>query len=197
MRPKERSFYNEMDQSHEQNKEKTLPFWKLTLFFLFLIVGVEIILFSFGKAIKNAPDTGFSVKGIANSTLDLVSSKESGDEVETIISQGVLCKNLAKNIKKEVVCSIDPEGIIVSGKISDFLPGNAAAYITPKVENGKIRFEVTKLTIGSIAVSKWIAGPVSAGLSKAVSSSLPLNQEVKRIDLMSASMVVITSKKIQ
>lgn len=197
MRSKERSFYNEMDQSHEQNKEKTLPFWKLVLFFLVLILAVEVVLFSFGKALKNAPETGFTVKGISNSALNLVSSKESGDEVETIISQGVLCANLSKNIKKEVECSIDPEGIIISGKISDLLPGNASAYIVPKVENGKINFEVTKLMIGSIGVSKWIAGPVSTGLSKAVSSSLPLNQEVKRIDLVSASMVVITSKKSQ
>jgi hypothetical protein len=195
MSSKERSFYNEMDQSHKKIEEKTLPFWKLTIFFLILIIVLEIVLFSIGRAFKKIPDSGFSVKGIKNGAIDLVNNQEIGNELETTISQGVLCSNLVKNIKKEVECSVNNDGIIISGKVSDLLPGNTAVYIVPKIVDGEVIFEATKVMVGSIGVSKFIATPITSGLSKAISSSLPINAEVKRIDLLPASMVIITSKK--
>jgi len=192
MKPKQRSFYEEMDQSHSAQKEKTLSFWKLGLFFLALIVVCEVILFLLGRGIRSKPDTEFAVRGAANLGSNLVSQNEAGGEVQTVISQGALCSKLVERSKKEVSCSIDQDGIMISGKISPLLPQNTTAYVKPKVVAGKVKFDVEKVTVGSFAVARFVAYPLSSALSLSLGGNLQGVGEITKIDLEPAVMVIVS-----
>lgn len=194
MSSKERSFYAEMDRKKRKNKEKTLSFWELILFFIVLIAVCEGVVFGIGRSIRSNPDDSFAVKGMTSQGLNLISTSPSGTgESQTSISQGALCSKIVENIKRPVSCAINIDGIVISGKVSELLPQNTSVYVAPKVENDKIKFDLTKVTLGSFNIAKFVGYPISQALSSVVNASLPVSGVVTRIDLEPAVMILWTT----
>jgi len=192
---RDESFYEEMDRTHDEDKQKTLSFPKLIIFFLLLILIGEVALFTLGRAIRSRPDREFSVKGLATQGLNLISTTENGEVNETIISQGSLCSLLIQGSSREISCSIEPDGIMISGKFSPLLPDNASVILKPIVKDKKINFEIEKAKIGNISIGRFVAYPITSALKTSTLSAVPANQEVVRIDLKPAVMVISTTSK--
>jgi len=196
MKSEEKEFYRELDKDKSRTKEKTLSFWTLGALVLAVIFVGELALFWFGRGIRSAPRIDFSVRGQSGLAPEISSTTEQDGISQTIISQGAMCSKLTSSLKGEITCAISKEGIIISGKISPLLPKNASVYITPKVQDKKVKFEITKVTIGKIAFARMVATPISSAISSAVNSSLPADSQVTSIDLKNAFMVIVTSKKL-
>ena len=192
MKSNKRSFYDEMDRHNRTDKEKTLSFWELIAFFIILIVICEGVVFGIGKAIRSNPQNTLAVPGALSQGLNLVSTSDSNGESQTSISQGALCSEIVKKIGRQVTCAIDTDGIVISGKVSALLPQNASVYIMPKVENNKLKFDLTKVTVGSIGVAKFIGSPISSAIDSVVGANLPPNTLVNRIDLEPAVMIIVS-----
>ena len=192
MSSKMRLFYKEMDRNNRKNKEKTLSFWELILFFVVLIIICEGVVFGIGRAIRSTPKNDLAVQGGLSQGLKLISTSESNGEEQTSISQGALCSEIVKKIGRQVSCAIDTDGIVISGKVSALLPQNASVYIMPSVEGGRLKFDLTKVTIGSIGIAKFIGSPISSAINSVVGASLPSNTLITRIDLEPAVMVIVS-----
>jgi hypothetical protein len=194
MPTKQEDFYKDLDRDKKRTREKTLSFWTLSIFFLVIIIVGEIVLFTLGRGIRTQPEGNFSVKGLTEG-LNLSSTKEAGDQSETIISQGTLCKQMIDKLNGDISCTISQDGIIIFGKFSPVLPKNSSVYLVPSIQDERIKFDITKVTIGNIGISKLFAAPVSTLITSATNASLPANSRVVRVDLQEAVMIVWTASK--
>lgn len=195
MEKQEKEFYIELDESHLSKREKTLSPWSLTLFFLVIILIVEIAIFYLGRNLRVSldEDSTRAIKPTGGQTL-INNSSEKG-EFTVYLPEGLLCSQIAEEVKGDVSCIITPEALQISGKISPLLPANANAYFVPKIEDDQAKLELKEVKIGKIGTFQFLGSPLNPVLNKALKSSLGGdNIRVKSIDLETGLMVIIAER---
>jgi len=184
-------FYQELDAAKERPGSCNCVSFAV-LFALVLLVS-EIFVFSFFKNLKSAPD----LKGSNSSGVQVTenfSKIDLGDNsFQYSLSQGQFCSALPRNL----ACLISQDGIIVSGKISPYLPQNASVYIRPKIVDEKLSFEVLKCTIGVLTVPKFFVFGTMSTLNSSLSKQIPEldGAKVKNVELGEGVMLISAEPK--
>lgn len=191
----EKEFYKELDKSHRVKKDKTLSAWSLALFFIVLIAVCEGVIFYLGKNLKVKPDDELTHSANVQGELSLVSEPNFESNQPIYVPEGLLCSTLASSLGNEVKCSITPEAIQVSGKISGLLPANATAFFVPKIEYDQAKLELDDVKIGKVSTFRFLGSPLNPLINKALKATVSKqNFKVKKIDLETGIMVILVDK---
>ena len=199
MKEKKEEFYSTLDDSKlKREKKSSCSLLSLGIFFLIVLVILELSLYFIARGFKSneknensvTPSGELEMKG---SGIDL------GDNRFALsVSQGILCSSIEKTINvQDLSCAISETGIELTGKFSPLLPKNTKVIVIPVAENGKVAFRVKRLTIGFIPAPSFLLKNISTSLSSALYASFPdlEKAEVDKVELQEAVMT-ITAKKI-
>lgn len=196
---KDQEFYSTLDNSAaKRGKKNSCSCLALGIFFLVVLVILELGLFFIARGFraneKNSnsvtPSGELEMKG---SGIDL------GDNRFALtISQGILCNAIANTSGiKNLNCAITADGIELSGKISSYLPSNAKVILIPTQQNGKVVFQIKRLSVGFIPVPSFLAKSISNSMGLALYTTFPdlEKAQVDKVELQEAVMT-ITAKKV-
>ena len=195
----EKEFYKELDKSHEvkkrARKDKTLSAWSLVIFFIVLIGVCEGMVFYLGSNLKVRPDSELTSSTYLLGGINLVTAPNLESDQPIYIPEGLLCSKLASTLGHDAKCSITPEAIQVSGKLSGSLPANTSAFFVPKVGKDSVSLELKDIKIGNISTFKFLGAPLNPIINSALKASVGSGDfRIKSIDLDTAVMVIVVSK---
>lgn len=192
-------FYSDLDTSKTaRESKKSCSCQALVIFFVLLLIVLELSLFFVARSIKSGPkDVGFvSPEGqleMKGSGIDI------GDgRFALSVSQGMLCSSLLQaKVIQNLSCAISEEGITVAGKFSSYLPSNARIVLVPQAKDGRVDFETKRVTIGSIPVPSFLSSGLDKTLNSALYKSFPdlEKAEVLRVELQEAVMTITAKKR--
>jgi len=185
------TFYGELDAA--KAKPGACNCMTLSVFFVVVFVVLEFGVSGFFKNLRSAP----KLENASNSSGQAVSNFSKmdlgGGSFQLSISQGQLCSAMPVDLN----CQISPDGIILSGKISSFLPRNASVVIRPKVLNDRVNFEIVKCAVGGVNMPKFFSSGMTRALNNALAKEVPaLNQAiVQNVETQDGVMLISTKSK--
>jgi len=189
-------FYAEM----EKAKDRPLSCNCLTLsiFFVVILVALEGGLFLASSRLR----AGLSLKQASSSSSSLNSNLAKVDlsagEFQISVPQGILCAEFASEMggTRDYQCLIDEEGIRIGGRLSSLLPANSEVVLTPTVERGRLKFELTRLMVGRLRVPDWAARPMAGVAERAILAGAPdlAQAEVTGVELREGLMLIKAKK---
>ncbi len=200
MKNHEDEFYAELDKKTLYKSCCTMQ----TMLFLFiglLIVSIfgtiycyrEIKKINFSSKIITAT---FQDKNDFYDKLKILSGQEDFEitvtsaELTAITAEGISGKDF---IIKNIQVIISNTGVDIFGTLTKPLSSQIKIETIPKVLNGKIDFEVSRFTAGSLAMPKFIKNEIASALNKAMDQNfdkLYKNYEVKNINLQDDKMII-------
>lgn len=185
----------------EDEKESPVPKSSCALWSIFLILFI-ILLAIIGSLFY------LKTKKFATSTqiinLNINSAKtslQSGEEVTLKLTEADIQNAINANddnfpLKKASV-KVNPDKIILSGKTSGgFLGLNVEVGIVPKVESGKVEFDITEIKSAGVTAPKSVSDLINKNLGQyldGLSSSIG-NVEVSKVEL-NAGYIMVTGKQ--
>ena len=184
-------FYKDLDAARE--KSGSCNCVTFVILFALIFILIEIIVFSFFKNLKSPPN----FEGSSNSSVQITNNFSKVDlgegNAQLSLSQGQLCSAMPQNLN----CLISKDGIVISGKVSLFLPQNASVFIMPKVKDEKVSFEISKCTIGKLNAPKFFSYSIAQALNKSLSKQIPEleNSKVQDVELEEGVMLISAKPK--
>lgn len=165
---KPREFYKALDESKQSARSCGCA--TLVICFLIILIVTEGTVFFVGRKLKSASPVSELTKPNINVSYNF-SKMDSGESFELVIQEGVLCSKLAGVLKRDnISCRISSDGIFVSGKVNFAVPSNLTGQFTPEVKDGRLRFNLEKVTVGTLKAPDFLATGLSGALSNAVKS---------------------------
>lgn len=191
MKTKSNDFYSELDNYKRRGGYCNCT--TLAVFFVVLIVVLEIFVFSFARGVKYNPKSS-DVKIPVGLGTELQSTKVTETEEQVYVPQGVLCSIISKYKKSDLSCLISEEGVEIDGKIGYLLPSNANILLFPQVSNGDLEFVVKRVAIGKVGVPGILSAGIGGIISEAVKGELKGKVEFKRVLLSEAVMTLVFAR---
>lgn len=114
----------------------------------------------------------------------------SSEELTAVISEGISFRNF---VIKNNQAIIDPNGVNFYGSLIKPLSSTVQIKTVPKVESGKIKFTVEKMTLGKLAMPKFICEDAASVLNKTMDTNfqdLYARGEVQNISLSDNKMTI-------
>lgn len=196
----EDEFYRELDQKTLHHSCCTTQTMLLS-FIIILIVATlgTIYIYSRLKKISFSSKTilsTFQNKDDFQEKLKLEPDQENfeititSEELTAITTEGISGKNfLVKNI--QVI--VEQDKLTIFGTLLKPINSQIKIEALPKVENGKIKFEVQKMTAGSLGIPKFISSKIENALNLAMDENFEIlynTAEVQTIELFDDKMVI-------
>ena len=190
----EKEFYHDLD-DHKPvpNKPRRFTIGKFLTVFLIILMIAEGALFYVGYKFKQDPVDELPTKPTSSAGMDFSRVDLSDQQTQIIVSEGILCSKIYDQFKRDLSCQISSDGVAIAGKISAALPSNASIVFMPVAENGKVRLNVQKATVGSVEVPQFLVFGVKNAFEKVIYAQTQ-DLKVSRVDLESSLMVIITDK---
>lgn len=200
MKNQEDEFYAELDKKTLGRSCCTSQ--TMIIFFLVLLIGAIFgTIYCFNQIKKvNFPSkiltSTFKDKNDFYSKLKFKPSQENfeitvtSEELTAITAEGISGKNF---IIKNIQVIIGKDGVDIFGTLTKPLSSQIKITTIPKVENGKIKFEIQKFTAGKLTLPKFINNEVAGALNKAMDQNfqeLYQNYEVREIFLFDGKMII-------
>lgn len=200
MKNQEDEFYAELDT--KKLRRSCCTFQTMIIFFIIILVGAIIgTIYCFNqikeinfpsKAItSNFKDkNNFYEKLKPDSTDENFEITVTSEELTAITAEGISGKNF---IIKNIQVMIGKDGVDIFGTLTKPLSSQIKITTIPKVENGKIKFEIQKFTAGKLTLPKLINNEVADALNKAMDRNfqeLYQNYEVQEISLFDGKMII-------
>lgn len=166
LRPGE--FYKDLDESKQSAGCGCAG---MAVAFAVLLVVLEILIFVLGGRLRSG-ETSSQVTRPNIATSQNFSKIETPDTASVVISEAIFCSKLAAVRSNDSLgCKIDPEGIMISGKVNFLSWSNTNFQFVPKISDGKLTFELTSVKIGEINAPKILAAGLSRSLQKAINDN--------------------------
>jgi len=174
----------------------------MIIFFLVLLIGAIFgTIYCFNQIKKvNFPSkiltSTFQDKNDFYSKLKFEPNQENfeitvtSEELTAITAEGISGKNF---IIKNIQVIVGKDGVDIFGTLTKPLSSQIKITSVPKVENGKIKFEIRKFTAGKLTLPKFINNEVADALNKAMDQNfqeLYQNYEVREIFLFDGKMII-------
>ncbi len=180
-------FYQGLDEY--KNSKSSCSCLSFALLIAVILVATELMLFYIARGIRFNPSE-IATKGEVTENTSF-SALENGNSVEVIVTEGILCSKLAKSRGQENIgCSINDDGVIISGKLATFLPSNASILVLPTVAQDSIIYQVKSVEVGKFKVSSFLAPTIAGALERVIAPDLK-GIKVVRIDLNQGIMVIV------
>lgn len=205
MKNQEDEFYSELDQ--KALHRSCCTFQTLFIFFAILIIVAIISTIYVYKKIKayNLPSKivaiSFQDKNSFEQKLKLSGGEEnfeltiSQEELTSVISDGISTGNF---ILKNPQVIINPSGIDVYGTLTKPLSSEIKIATAEKIENNKLKLEVTKITAGTLTLPKFVNNGVSESLNKVLDEKFQVlydKYKIESVELLDSKMIIKGKKK--
>lgn len=190
---KNREFYKDLDE-YKQSRTgcSCLSF---VLLMVAILVIAEFLLFYIAGVVRQDISEQ-STLPTENLEVSDFSVLEENGVVRVVITEGLLCSKIsAIRDQNKLACTINEEGISVSGKIATFLPSNSSVNVLPIVKDGRVLYQVQSIRVGKLRVFQFLAPTISGVFKKAIGRQLEA-LSVKEIELDEGIMVIIGEQKI-
>lgn len=164
-------FYRELDRTHR--KKSFCSCSTLGIFFLAVLIILELSLFLLARGFKSSPN--LDQPALAPDLPQQLSTVELEDGYfRLVISEGSLCSSLAQ-VKgfKNLSCQISDEGLVVAGKFGFVFPPNSRLVLNPRIDKGRLAFDLTSFSIGKISLPSGWASGLSVAAEEAIYKSAP------------------------
>lgn len=183
---KEENFYHELD-----SKGKRRSFCScqtLALLFIVLAIAIALGVTSLVKKVSTAvmpkrqvTATSADADSLQQKVADL--AKQPGASTSLTVTEQELTGLLISGINnqpsvplRDVQAEINPDGIVLTATLTEYLKSSVAISLLPKVVDGKVKFEITKIQAGSLTVPSY----VTENLAKQIDSLT--NQQSNQFD---------------
>lgn len=166
----------------------------LILFIILLAIIGSLLYLKTKKFSYNAPKVNLNINSSEQLALP-------GEEVTVKLTeaqiQSAINTNDANFPLKKATVKVNSDKIVLSGKTSDSFWGvSVEVGLVPKVENGKVKFDITEIKSAGMTAPKSISDMVNTNLSQyldGLSSSVG-NVEVSKVEL-NPGFVTVTGKQ--
>ncbi|MDH4358412.1 MAG: hypothetical protein OEV37_00475 [Candidatus Berkelbacteria bacterium] len=189
-------FYRELDSSHR--KKSFCSCTTLGIFFLVVLIILELSLFLLARGFRSSPN--LDQPALAPDLPQQLSTVELEDGYfRLVISEGSLCSSLAQ-VKgfRNLSCQISDEGLVVAGKFGFVFPSNSRLVLNPRIDKGRLAFDLASFSIGKISLpSGWALG-LSMAVEEAIYKNAPdLDKaEVEEIEVTDGIVAVKMKKAV-
>jgi len=143
------------------------------------------------------PTISFNLADYLNSEANTSDSKKFEIKInEDQLKEAMKLSDSFIDLKKPDL-KIKPEGVIITGKTSGgFLGINVEVLAVPKVEKGKINFDIKEVKAAGVVAPPRIADPLTGQISLALRDVVaPANLTVEEVRTMAGYILVEGSKK--
>lgn len=200
VKSQEDEFYNDLDK--KSLHRSCCTFQTMILLFVFLLIVAISGTFYLYKEIKKINISSkiitatFENRNSFNKKISLDSHPAvfeiavTSEELTAVLSEGISAQNF---IIKNIQAIIDNNGINIYGTLVKPLSSQIKIETVPKVEQGKVKFTVNKITAGKLTLPKFITNQVENALNKAMDQNftkLYENYEVQNINLFIDKMII-------
>lgn len=200
MKNQEDEFYDELDQKHVHRSCCTGQ--TMIIFFVVLLIMAIGGTFYCYRKIKKINFSSKTVQSTfqdknnffeklkldpSQTTFEIVVTSE---ELTAIAAEGISGRNF---IIKNIQAIIQNESIDIYGSLVKPLSSQIKIQTMPKVDNGKIKFEIQKFTAGDLNLPKFISNEVADVLNKTMDQKfqeLYANYQVQNINLFDDTMII-------
>jgi len=194
-------FYRELDEKKSHGSCCTCQTFAIFFIVLFLVLGgITFFLYweiTHGGILAGGPSSNLTAKttqdkitNLKPNTFGEFSLVLSSEDMTNLLSEGFSKEKL---VMKDIYVSINPNDIIVYSTLTQPISSKMAIEVVPKVENGKVNFQVQKISAGKLSVPLFLIPSISKSLSNLVSSKLDgiyTNFEVTKINLTENKMEI-------
>lgn len=190
---KDREFYKDLDEYKQSRTGCSC------LSFILLMVAIlaisEFLLFYIANGVKQDISERSTLPAVNSEVTDFSTLEENG-AMRVVITEGILCSKISDiRDQNKLACTINEEGVSVSGKIATFLPSNSSVNVLPVVKDGRVLYQVQSIRVGRFRVFQFLAPTISGVFEKAIGRQLEA-VSVKEIELDEGIMVIIGERKI-
>lgn len=201
----EDEFYRDIDAKTARRSFCTWPL--MVVFFVVVLILALIIVFLLFKSFKNRADFSSQAPNLQtvyklfteklkvdSSTQPTFQISLNSQDLENLFQEVSVGGIKVKNI--DVV--IDELGVVFFGAMTENLKQSVRVSTVPQVENGKIKMEVNKITIGTFAVPQIFYPVTESSLNSLLDKNfenLYKQYKVERIELSTDKMIIYGSLK--
>ena len=171
---------------------------------LIIVVGIVFYLFFEFKGRSNDIGKNSSLEALYTLTreklkLNPESQPSSQIELNTKEVESLLGDISVSGVKvKNIQVEIGDLGITISGAMAEKFKQSVRINVLPKTENGKIKMDVQKITVGTLTVPKILYPLTERSLNSAIDKnfdSFYQNYQVEKVELKEDKMIIFGKLK--